>query len=78
MDYSQKAVELDSMGVDGHLRWAIVAGRLALFRGGKELIRLSKQVREQSMKVALRLRISRSGGLSGTALFRITTRPWTI
>lgn len=50
MEFAQKAVELDSMGVDGHLRVAIVAGRLGLFKGGKELINLSRTVNEHADK----------------------------
>lgn len=51
MDYAKRAVALDSTDVEGHLRWAIVAGRLGLFKGGNELIQLSRDVKEHAEKV---------------------------
>ncbi|OQY27680.1 MAG: hypothetical protein B6244_09765 [Candidatus Cloacimonetes bacterium 4572_55] len=50
IDYALRAVELDSTNANGHLHWAIAAGRLALFKGGKELIKLSKEVKYHSEK----------------------------
>ncbi len=50
MDFARKAVELNPDGVDGHLRVAIAAGRLGLFKGGKELINLSKDVKGHADK----------------------------
>ena len=51
IDIAKKAVELNSDHEEGHLRWAVAAGRLALFKGGDEKIKLSREVQEQAEAV---------------------------
>ncbi len=48
--YSQKAIDLNPEGFDGHLKLSASLGRLALFRGGKEKIKLSKLVKSEAEK----------------------------
>ncbi len=43
----EKAIKLNPKGYEGHFRLAVALGRLALFRGGKEKIRLSKMVKAE-------------------------------
>ncbi len=45
--FCEKAIEVNSQGYEGHFRLAVALGRLALFRGGKEKIKLSKMVKAQ-------------------------------
>lgn len=40
-----KAIQVNPNGWEGHLKLSVVLGRLALFRGGKEKINLSKAVK---------------------------------
>jgi tetratricopeptide (TPR) repeat protein len=47
MGFANQAVAIDSTGVEGHFRLAVAKGRLALFKGGKEKIRLSKDVKAE-------------------------------
>jgi tetratricopeptide (TPR) repeat protein len=49
-EYCEKAIEANPEGWEGHFRLAVVLGRLALFRGGKEKIKLSEQVKEEGDK----------------------------
>ncbi len=46
----EKAVEVHPDGWEGHFRLSVALGRLALFRGGKEKIRLSQMVKEEADK----------------------------
>jgi len=48
--YCEKAIAIDSTGWEGHTYLSIALGRLALFRGGKEKINLSKRVKEEADK----------------------------
>lgn len=48
--HSQKAIDLNPEGFKGHLKLATSVGRLALFRGGKEKIKLSKLVKAEAEK----------------------------
>jgi len=48
--YCDRAIEANPEGWEGHFRLAVVLGRLALFRGGKEKIKLSEQVKEEGDK----------------------------
>jgi tetratricopeptide (TPR) repeat protein len=43
----EKAIAVNPDGWEGHFRLAVALGRLALFRGGKEKIRLSKRVKAE-------------------------------
>ena len=45
--YCEKAIEIDPDGWEGHTYMAIALGRLALFRGGKEKINMSKQIKAE-------------------------------
>ena len=47
MKYAEKAVVANADGVEGHFRKAVALGRLALFKGGKTKIELSKGVKEE-------------------------------
>ncbi|MBN2105250.1 tetratricopeptide repeat protein [bacterium] len=52
--YCEKAIAVDSAGWEGHTYLAIALGRLALFRGGKEKINLSKRIKaEADLAIAL-------------------------
>jgi len=52
--YCEKAIAIDSSGWEGHTYLSIALGRLALFRGGKEKINLSKRIKaEADMGIAL-------------------------
>jgi tetratricopeptide (TPR) repeat protein len=42
-----KAITIDPKGYEGHLRMSVALGRLALFRGGKEKINMSKMVKAE-------------------------------
>ncbi len=46
----EKAIESNPEGYEGHFRLAVALGRLALFRGGKEKIKLSERVKEEGDK----------------------------
>ncbi len=54
IDLAKKAVALDSTHVEGHLRWAVAAGRLADFKGGDEKIKLSREVKAEAEAVIKR------------------------
>jgi len=47
LDYADKALSANHNGVEGHFRKAVALGRLALFKGGKTKIELSRGVKEQ-------------------------------
>ena len=49
-EHCQKAVTVNPDGWEGHFRLSVALGRLALFRGGKEKIKLSRQVKEEAEK----------------------------
>lgn len=44
----RKAVVLDSQKPEGHLELAVALGRLALFKGGKDKIRMSKEIKSEA------------------------------
>ena len=46
----EKAIEINPDGWEGHTYLAIALGRLALFRGGKEKINMSKQIKAEADK----------------------------
>ncbi|MBN1780063.1 tetratricopeptide repeat protein [bacterium] len=46
--YCEKAIAVNPEGWEGHTYLAIALGRLALFRGGKEKINLSKRVKAEA------------------------------
>jgi len=46
----EKAVEINPDGYEGHFRLAVALGRLALFRGGKQKIELSRQIKVEADK----------------------------
>ena len=46
----EKAIALKKDGWEGHFHLAVALGRLALFRGGKEKINLSKRIKEEADK----------------------------
>ncbi len=48
--YSEKAIEINPDGFEGHLKLSTSLGRLALFQGGKEKVKLSKKVKEEAEK----------------------------
>ncbi|MEJ2629051.1 MAG: hypothetical protein P8078_10890, partial [bacterium] len=48
--YSEKAIQLNPDGFEGHLKLSTALGRLALFRGGKEKVKLSKMVKTEAEK----------------------------
>jgi tetratricopeptide (TPR) repeat protein len=43
----KKAIAVNPKGYEGHLRLSVALGRLALFRGGKEKINLSKAIKAE-------------------------------
>ncbi len=47
-DYATKAVEVAPDKVEGHVKLAIAKGRLALFKGGKIKVQLSKDVKAEA------------------------------
>ena len=49
-DLCEKAIEVNPEGWEGHFRLAVALGRLALFRGGKEKIKLSEMVKAEGDK----------------------------
>lgn len=51
MDTGKKAVALNPNDAQGHLWLAIAEGRLALFKGGKEKVSLSKEVKSETEMV---------------------------
>jgi FimV-like protein len=44
----EKAIKIHPEGWEGHFRLAVALGRLALFRGGKEKIKLSKMIKAEA------------------------------
>jgi tetratricopeptide (TPR) repeat protein len=46
----ERAIVSDPNGYEGHFRLAVALGRLALFRGGKEKIKLSKMIKAEGDK----------------------------
>ncbi len=44
----ERAIEINPDGWEGHFRLAVALGRLALFRGGKEKIKLSKMIKAEA------------------------------
>jgi tetratricopeptide (TPR) repeat protein len=46
----EKAIVINPDGWEAHLRLSVAIGRLALFRGGKEKIRLSEMVKAEAQK----------------------------
>lgn len=46
--YCEKAIEVNPNGWEGHTYLSIALGRLALFRGGKEKINLSKRIKAEA------------------------------
>ena len=48
--HCEKAVELNPDGWEGHLKLSVVYGRLGLFRGGKEKVKLGQKVRTEAEK----------------------------
>jgi len=48
--YAEKAIEINPDGFEGHVKLSTALGRLALFRGGKEKVKLSKKVKEEAEK----------------------------
>jgi len=48
--YCQKAIAINPDGWEGHLRLSVVYGRLGLFRGGKEKVKLAQMVRMEAEK----------------------------
>ena len=44
----EKAIKINPEGYEGHFRLAVALGRLALFRGGKEKIKLSKMIKAEA------------------------------
>ena len=46
----EKAIEINPDGWEGHFRLSVALGRLAIFRGGKEKIKLSKMVKAEADK----------------------------
>ncbi|MFC1731550.1 hypothetical protein ACFL6I_14635 [candidate division KSB1 bacterium] len=45
VEMAQKGISLDSNGVDAHFYMAVAKGRLGLYKGKKEMIQLSKDVK---------------------------------
>jgi tetratricopeptide (TPR) repeat protein len=45
--YASKAVEIDSLGAEGHLWRSISLGRVALDAGAKERVRMSKEIKSE-------------------------------
>ena len=63
---ARRAVTLDSKRAEGHLELGVALGRLALFEGGKEKIRLSKEVKAEGDKaLAIDPRLDRAHHLLG-------------
>lgn len=50
LTYARKAVEADPQSADAHLWVAIAAGKVALQRGGKEKVEMSREVKEEAMR----------------------------
>lgn len=50
VDYASKAIAADPEKIDGHAKLAIAQGRLALFKGGKVKVELSKSVKAEAEK----------------------------
>lgn len=48
--FCEKAIEINPEGWEGHFRLSVALGRLALFKGGKEKIRLSRQIKDEADK----------------------------
>ncbi len=48
MDWARKAVSLNANEAQGHLWLAIAEGRLAMFKGGKQKVSLSKEVKKEA------------------------------
>ena len=46
----ERAIKVNPDGYEGHFRIAVALGRLALFRGGKEKIKLSKMIKAEGDK----------------------------
>ncbi|MFC2091808.1 hypothetical protein ACFLTD_03460 [Elusimicrobiota bacterium] len=46
MEYAQKATAINPDGYEGHFRLAAASGRMALLKGGKTKVRLSKDVKK--------------------------------
>ena len=46
--WCERAIEINPQGWEGHFRLAVALGRLALFKGGKEKIRLSQEVKAEA------------------------------
>ena len=44
----ERAIKINPKGHEGHFRLAVALGRLALFKGGKEKIRLSKMIKAEA------------------------------
>jgi len=44
----EKAIQINPQGYEGHFRLAVALGRLALFRGGKQKIEMSKQIKAEA------------------------------
>jgi len=49
-EYCLKAVEVNPQGWEGHAKLSVVYGRLGLFRGGKEKVKLAQKVRAEAEK----------------------------
>ncbi len=47
-NWCEKAIEINPQGWEGHFRLAVALGRLALFTGGREKIRLSQEVKAEA------------------------------
>ncbi len=47
-NWCERAIQINSQGWEGHFRLAVALGRLALFKGGKEKINLSKMVKAEA------------------------------
>jgi len=48
VEMCEKAIALNPEGVDGHFHMALAKGRLGLYKGKKEMIRLSKEVKTEA------------------------------
>lgn len=49
-EYCLKAIEINPQGWEGHAKLSVVYGRLGLFRGGKEKVKLAQKVRAEAEK----------------------------
>ncbi len=77
--YARRAVRADSVNADAHVWVAIAVGKVALQRGGKEKVELSREVKEEAEKaISLDPEHDTAYHVLGRWHYEVTTLSWVL